>query len=210
MSRELLSGYSVSAIVHEKMKKYQVTGKRGLIVKLPESVVLPGCNKEVIGTRWFKNVYFSSCYLISLITVGKQNLLHHLVPSPLFPKYKYLLNVCLFCIRMINSTIAIQQHTDKIVRIYLVIHIFNPCIFLNSADYKFHLLSFPYQFSAISSFLFTLLNFSFIHLLYTFIIHNNIMSSQTHFLISVTHTLLWLFGHLVKWTFTNCCSHFQS
>ena len=50
MSRELLSGYSISAIAHEKMKKYQVTGKKGLIVNLPESAVLPGCNKEVIGT----------------------------------------------------------------------------------------------------------------------------------------------------------------
>lgn len=50
MSRELLRAYSVSAIVHEKKKKYQVTGKKGLIVKLPERAVLPGCNKEVIGT----------------------------------------------------------------------------------------------------------------------------------------------------------------
>lgn len=49
MSRELLRAYSVSATVHEK-KKYQVTGKKGLIVKLPERAVLPGCNKEVIGT----------------------------------------------------------------------------------------------------------------------------------------------------------------
>lgn len=50
ISRELLSGYSIFAIVHEKMKRYQVTGKKGLIVKLPERAVLPGCNKEVIGT----------------------------------------------------------------------------------------------------------------------------------------------------------------
>lgn len=30
MSRGLLSGYSISAIVHEKMKKDQMTGKKGL------------------------------------------------------------------------------------------------------------------------------------------------------------------------------------
>lgn len=56
MSRELLSCYSISAIVHEKMKKYQVTGKKGLIVKLPERAVLPDCNKQIIGTCWLKNV----------------------------------------------------------------------------------------------------------------------------------------------------------
>lgn len=73
---------------------------------------------------------------------------------------------------MINT--AIQKHTDKIFRIYFVLHIFNTLIFLISADQKCHLLSFPYQLCAISSFWFTLLKSFFIYFLHTLIIHKSI------------------------------------
>lgn len=88
---------------------------------------------------------------------------------------QYLLNISAipeftWSIPLLPSRNIMIKLSRFILFLIYLIHLF----FLISADYKCHLLPFPYQFCAISRFWFTLFQSSFIYFLHTLIIHNSI------------------------------------
>lgn len=155
---------------------------------------------------------------MSLITAGKESILHHQVPSlsspntyPMYFNIQYLLSISAipaftWSIPLLSSRNILIKLSGFILFFIYLIHLF--FLFLLTIN----VISCA---SLISSVKFPVFDLHYLILLSSiFCIHLLFIiafaSPQSHFLFTVTHILLWICGHLVKWTFTSCHCYFQS